>query len=112
MDPDDDSFVPSDWIGVGKTYTSDVPLGVIFAKNAVLEIPPGAADLTPAPTLPVIEFASLALPTQSAELVYGESRMWFTSTTMALNSATYPEQLHCYKPSSSATSRPSHFCVC
>jgi hypothetical protein len=70
-------FIPSDWIGKKKDFTSDLPVAVIAAKNAVYKLPTHAMEMMPPGKLPVIQFAELALPRTSSELVYGESQLWF-----------------------------------
>ncbi|KAJ7091028.1 hypothetical protein C8R44DRAFT_750775 [Mycena epipterygia] len=74
----DSPFIPEHWIGVGKTYSGDVPFEVIQAKNAALKLPAHVMDLIPAGNLPVTKFADLVLPPNSSELVYGESPLWFS----------------------------------
>ncbi|KAJ6613245.1 hypothetical protein B0H10DRAFT_2275035 [Mycena sp. CBHHK59/15] len=72
-------FVPSDWIGVGRTYSGELPFEVISAKNAVLRIPTDAtAHLIPPSTLSVAKFAKLDLPRHSSELAFGQSQTWFS----------------------------------
>ncbi|KAJ7850892.1 hypothetical protein B0H14DRAFT_3451670 [Mycena olivaceomarginata] len=72
-------FILSDWIGKKRVFTSDLPVAVITAKNinAVYKLPAQVMEMMPHGKLPVIQFAELALPRTSSELVYGESQLWF-----------------------------------
>jgi hypothetical protein len=38
-------FIPSDWIGKKKDFTSDLPVAVIAAKNAVYKLPAHAMEM-------------------------------------------------------------------
>ncbi|KAJ7034214.1 hypothetical protein C8F04DRAFT_1350091 [Mycena alexandri] len=77
FDDDDRPFVPADWIGKGKEYSS-VPLEVLNAKHAAFTPTAQMAAMIPDGNLPVIEFAAQVLPHISSELVYGESQLWFS----------------------------------
>ncbi|KAJ7834458.1 hypothetical protein B0H14DRAFT_3462047 [Mycena olivaceomarginata] len=70
-------FIPSDWIGKKKDFTSDLPVAVIAAKNAAYKLPAHAMEMMLPGKLPVIQFAELALPRTSSEFFYGESQLWF-----------------------------------
>ncbi|KAJ7893614.1 hypothetical protein B0H14DRAFT_2559601 [Mycena olivaceomarginata] len=67
-------FIPSDWIGKKKDFTSDLPVAVIAAKNAAYKLPAHAMEMILPGKLPVIQFAGLALPRTSSEFVYGKHR--------------------------------------
>ncbi|KAJ7728249.1 hypothetical protein B0H16DRAFT_1331110 [Mycena metata] len=54
---DDRPFVPADWIGKGKDWSS-VPLEVLNAKHAAFTPPPAVTALIPDGNLPVTEFAA------------------------------------------------------
>ncbi|KAJ6600108.1 hypothetical protein B0H10DRAFT_2196455 [Mycena sp. CBHHK59/15] len=78
MVDDEKPFISDDWIGKGKSYSGDLPGEVLQAKITAFMPPEPAVGLVPAGSLPVMEFAAIALPRQSSELAYGESRLWFS----------------------------------
>jgi len=61
-------FDPSLWIGCQKKY-KDVPLHVCNALTKLRQIPKAVLSLLPSPDVPILDFISLKLPHQSAELV-------------------------------------------
>ncbi|KAJ6579436.1 hypothetical protein B0H10DRAFT_2235686 [Mycena sp. CBHHK59/15] len=79
MVDDEKPFISDDWIGKGKSYSGDLPGEVLQAKITAFMPPEPAVGLVPAGSLPVMEFAAIALPRQSSELAYGESRLWFSA---------------------------------
>jgi hypothetical protein len=62
------TFNPSLWIGCQKKY-KDVPLHVCNVLTQLRQIPEAVLSLLPSPDVPILDFISLELPHQSAELV-------------------------------------------
>jgi hypothetical protein len=63
-------FNSQEWIGMGKTYSeTETPLEVETQKKKLLEIPTSFQKLLPDPTIPIIQFISLAFPLASTEIV-------------------------------------------
>jgi hypothetical protein len=85
--PDDSSneldalpaFDAHTWIGTGKIFSvSEIPLHVLQEKYNQLEIPDNHLVHFPAVDLPVTQFTSLLLPTQSTEIITTVAKIWFS----------------------------------
>ncbi|KXN82312.1 hypothetical protein AN958_02720 [Leucoagaricus sp. SymC.cos] len=56
------TFIPSEWIGIGKVYTKELPGHVQRAKNTAIAVPSTFLSLLPDNELPVLQFLAVPLP--------------------------------------------------
>jgi hypothetical protein len=71
-------FIPADWIGAGKKFTSDLPQHILAEKQRQLNIPECYSTHFPPPTVPVAQFIELKLPVQSTEIIMTSTTLWFS----------------------------------
>jgi hypothetical protein len=81
-------FDPSLWIGHQKKY-KDVPLHVSNALTQLRQIPEAILSLLPQPEVPILDFISLKLPRQSAELVMVKIDKCFSSEAPQMDIQTF-----------------------
>ncbi|EEB88926.1 hypothetical protein MPER_13042 [Moniliophthora perniciosa FA553] len=91
-DDEETPFVPGDWIGAGKAYNPlELPLYVVNACLAALELPREATERLPSTSLPVMDFIKLNLPIISHSLNTYSPEAWFTEKASAISPETCVE---------------------
>ncbi|KXN81592.1 hypothetical protein AN958_04402 [Leucoagaricus sp. SymC.cos] len=79
------TFIPSEWIGVGKIYTKELPGHIQRAKNTAIAVPPTFLSLLPDNELPVLQFLAAPLPEEDFSIKIVAIEEWFSNRPPSTN---------------------------